>query len=241
MVKVREDLTGRTFGRLTVIGQAEDYINTNGTHTAMWKCKCSCGNNKEVFKRGANLKYDICPSCGCYRKEIIIKSQTKHNDYEICGDYVIMYTSKREPFLVSIEDFWKVRDITWYKNNNNGGYIINKTREKGTIILSRLIMDCPKDFIVDHQDGDTSNNIRDNLRIATYSENGMNHKIYSQNTSGYTGVSWDKKNKKWISYITKNGKQIILGYYNNKEDAIKTRKEAEEKYFDKWSYNNSRR
>ena len=50
------------------------------------------------------------------------------------------------------------------------------------------------------------------------------------NTSGVTGVNWLKKNQKWRAYITVGDKQIHLGSFENKEDAIKARKEAEIKY-----------
>lgn len=51
------------------------------------------------------------------------------------------------------------------------------------------------------------------------------------NTSGHKGVSWDKENKKWRSYIQFKGKTIMLGSYDNIKYAIQARKEAEEKYF----------
>ncbi|CAB1242818.1 conserved hypothetical protein [Clostridiaceae bacterium BL-3] len=49
--------------------------------------------------------------------------------------------------------------------------------------------------------------------------------------SGVKGVGWSKKREKWISYIMFQKKQHILGYFTELEDAIKARKEAEEKYF----------
>jgi hypothetical protein len=54
--------------------------------------------------------------------------------------------------------------------------------------------------------------------------------LFSTNTSGVTGVNWLKKNKKWRAYITVDNKQINLGSFENKEDAIKARKDAEIKY-----------
>lgn len=56
-------------------------------------------------------------------------------------------------------------------------------------------------------------------------------KINKRNKSGYKGVSWMKSRQKWIAYIGFKGKQITLGYFDDKEDAIKARKAAEEKYF----------
>lgn len=56
-------------------------------------------------------------------------------------------------------------------------------------------------------------------------------KTPKNNTSGVTGVSWNSKSSKWCARIGIHKKRITLGYYENKEDAIKARKEAEEKYF----------
>lgn len=64
-----------------------------------------------------------------------------------------------------------------------------------------------------------------NLQILRYD------KLKSNNTSGYKGVCWDKERKKWLAQIRLRGKHIYLGRYKNIEDAIKARKEAEEKYF----------
>ena len=51
------------------------------------------------------------------------------------------------------------------------------------------------------------------------------------NTSGVIGVHWDKVIKKWRARVMLNGKSKHLGYFTNKEDAIKARKEGEIKYF----------
>ncbi len=69
----------------------------------------------------------------------------------------------------------------------------------------------------------------------------MNHKLFKNNTSGTSGVVWLKKSNLWRSRIEINNKSITLGYYKNKEDAIKARKEAEEKYFGEHSYDNSQK
>ena len=55
-------------------------------------------------------------------------------------------------------------------------------------------------------------------------------KLHKGNKSGHKGVSWVESRKKWLAYIGFKGKQINLGYFENKNDAIKARLEAEEKY-----------
>ena len=90
----------------------------------------------------------------------------------------------------------------------------------------------PLEKLVDHIDGDRSNNKINNLRLASKSENGRNRvNLSSNNTSGVIGVCWDKNAKKWKAYIMINGKTKHLGYFINKEDGIKARREGEIKYF----------
>ena len=61
------DLTGKTFGRLTVIKRARN--NKDGR--TMWLCKCECGNERVVL--GKCLRNGHTQSCGCLNKEIVSK------------------------------------------------------------------------------------------------------------------------------------------------------------------------
>lgn len=55
-------------------------------------------------------------------------------------------------------------------------------------------------------------------------------KLHKGNKSGHKGVSWMESRKKWRAYIGFQGRNITLGYFDKKEDAIKARELAEEKY-----------
>ncbi len=57
------------------------------------------------------------------------------------------------------------------------------------------------------------------------------------NTSGVVGVSYSNSQNNWRAYINVGGNRIELGRRKNKEDAIKLRKEAEEKYFKEYNRN----
>jgi hypothetical protein len=72
---------------------------------------------------------------------------------------------------------------------------------------------------VDHRSGDRLDNRPGNLRCATRSQNVANQALRACNTSGFKGVSWDKKNKKWMARIGVNGKSKTLGRYACAEDA----------------------
>ena len=232
------DLTGMKFGRLTVIERAEDYISPNGHHNVRWLCECSCKKHSRILVTGGNLRNGTTKSCSCLRDEKLIErniERSKTNDYEVQEDYVIMYTSKGEPFFVDLEDFWKVRTVLWHKDAQ--GYIVSSNGKK----IHRLIMDCLNGLEVDHIHGiETRNDNRKyNLRIGTHSENQMNQPTYSTNTSGVTGVCKGKRGHGWYATINCNGKAIYLGQCDTFEVAVQRRKEAEEKYFGEWSYDNS--
>lgn len=166
------------------------------------------------------------------------------NEFKIENSYVIMYTTKGEQFLVDLDDFEKVNKYYWGKDNDGyfvHGFKINGKNKK--IRLHRFIMNCPDNMVVDHIHGKESrfDNRKENLRLATVSENGMNRDLGKNNTSGVTGVTWHKQLKKWIVRIQVAGKRISLGTFNNLDNAIAVRKQAEEKYFGEWSYDNSQR
>lgn len=71
----------------------------------------------------------------------------------------------------------------------------------------------------DHENGVTLDNRRNNLRFATSSQNAMNRRKTSANSSGYKGVHWHKGHQKWCAQIKVNGKSIHLGYFDTPEEA----------------------
>jgi len=83
---------------------------------------------------------------------------------------------------------------------------------------------------IDHINRDKLDNRICNLRSVSRSENLINNPRLANNTSCVCGVSFDKRLKKWHSYIKKNYKRIHLGVFKTKEDAVKARYEAEQKY-----------
>jgi len=85
---------------------------------------------------------------------------------------------------------------------------------------------------IDHIDGNKLNNIIENLRLATHSQNNSNNKRARRDSkSNILGVYWHKAANKWTSQINSNKKKIHLGLFANQEDAIAARKAAELQYF----------
>jgi len=73
----------------------------------------------------------------------------------------------------------------------------------------------PGEYEVDHKTHETHTN--NDLRLATHAENMSNHSIHRTNTSGFRGVSFDKKTNKWAAYIYIANKKISLGFYPTKQ------------------------
>jgi len=84
--------------------------------------------------------------------------------------------------------------------------------------------------IIDHINGDRKDNRISNLRKATHTENSRNAKGRSNNTSGVTGVSWNKLAGKWSVNIGGGGKKIHLGHFVKFQDAVQVRMDAEVTY-----------
>lgn len=82
----------------------------------------------------------------------------------------------------------------------------------------------------DHINGIRHDNRICNLRAVTGQENARNVSMSRRNTSGRIGVYWNKQRKRWRPAIEFCGKNIYLGSFLSKEDAIKARREAEKKY-----------
>ena len=80
------DLTGQIFGRLTVLGRAEDYFTPKGKRFVQWHCKCECGKNVTVL--GMNLREGRSKSCGC----LISESSYMRNLTDLTGQRFAMLT-----------------------------------------------------------------------------------------------------------------------------------------------------
>jgi len=133
---------------------------------------------------------------------------------------------------------WKINIVGNNGVGSEAGYILKtghrfigykqKRYLAHRIIWMLLYGYAPK--MIDHINHIGSDNRLVNLREVTSRENQRNMKLHKSNTSGFCGVSFVKSSKRWRAYIMINDKQINLGYYENKNEAINARKEANVKH-----------
>lgn len=166
------------------------------------------------------------------------------NKINILDDYaeVELYDVYGNVIKIAIIDLDDVALISKYKWCYHKGYAITKDPiTKKEIGMHNLIMGVQSnDIFIDHifherEDGGLDNR-KNNLRLVNRIQNSQNSVLSINNTSGIKGVDWDKQREKWRARISINKKRIILGWFDNKEDAIKARKNAEKEFYGEYNY-----
>jgi hypothetical protein len=127
----------------------------------------------------------------------------------------------------------------WYLSDGTKSYAARTIkvghRKIKRSYLHKEIVKTRKGMFVDHRDKDPFNNLRSNLRPATFSQNMSNRPKFKKKTSSkYLGVSWNKRHKKWVAKIRymQKGRTVMkfLGYYCDQIEAARAYDMAALKY-----------
>lgn len=121
----------------------------------------------------------------------------------------------------------KVGDVAGCKQGrgDRGIHVLGKKYKAHRLAWLFVNGHWPKNHI-DHIDGNPLNNAFCNLRQASHQQNCQNQKRFCTNTSGVTGVSYQKNIGKWFAYIWVNSKRLHLGYFDKLEEAAEVRRVA---------------
>jgi hypothetical protein len=122
---------------------------------------------------------------------------------------------EKEYMIYSPEDHELVSGLTI---SYAKGYCITKINGKN-MKFHRLLTNCPERMLVDHDNGNTLDNRRENLRITDYQGNAENRVKRKETSSKYKGVSFCKGNGKYRSKIKFKKRSIYLGCFENEEEA----------------------
>jgi len=126
----------------------------------------------------------------------------------------------------------KVGDVAGLPRKKGYSQIWIENRPYASHRLAFLYMTGRWPDVVDHIDGDKTNNRWDNLRECSGSTlNNANMRRPSRNTSGIKGVSWSSSNGRWYASIMRDGRSYNLGYYDLKEDAASAYANAAKRLF----------
>lgn len=179
--------------------------------------KCLCGKHYSQFVK--------------YGKFTDISQKCVHdsNDFKIDGDITYIYTTTKSNevsgyFIIDTEDLDRVIVRKWRLWKNRFFTGVQKP-----IAISHFILDVSSEtgFDVDHINQNPADNRKANLRLVKHSENLKNLPVRSNNTSGFTGLHFNKKRNKWEVEIKANYERVKLGRYELLEDACYARYVAE--------------
>jgi len=126
--------------------------------------------------------------------------------------------------IVDDDDYDLLNSWRWkvYKSSKTC-YAFRNIKENGKfkcLHMSRVILNPPKNYVVDHINGNGLDNRRCNLRVVTHRQNHQNLHINKNNGSKYPGVSYHKAGNAWQARIAINGKEIYLGLAKSEYEAF---------------------
>jgi len=147
--------------------------------------------------------------------------------------------------LVDDEDYEHLSRFKWYASRAKNNFYATRRGRPGlgekrtTIFMHRIIIGTPENLDTDHEDGNTLNNQRYNLRSCTRAENDHNRRGYKANVSGYKGVTRSRRlHNPWRATIKFKNKTTPLGNYKTKEEAALAYNEKASELFGKFAYLN---
>jgi hypothetical protein len=108
-----------------------------------------------------------------------------------------------------------------------------------TIRMHRLLLGLndPK-ILVDHKDHDGLNNQRDNLRIASAQQNQFNMRPFKSNKTGFKGVSYNKKDKRYAVFLKVGRKNTFFGNFKTPIEAASKWNELARQHHGEFAYQN---
>ena len=204
----REDIAGTRFGRLT----AKTYEFDDKRRNACWLFHCECGTEKILPYN--QVKWCGVRSCGCIRRECMEKLNKKDISNRRFGRLLAICPTEERAGSGSV--VWECRCDC----GNTAFYSVNELNTGNVRSCGCLYRDTRTDGTKNRNDFIDNTNI--SILVAA-------KKPRADNTSGVTGVYLNKDNK-WIAYLSYKKKRYYLGTFNEKNDAVKARRRAEETF-----------
>jgi len=186
----------------------------------MKKCKVKNCIKKHKAKGYCNRHYHQITLHG----KILERTRFDPNKFIIKDDHCLieLYNQKNIVIAYTIISLCDVEKCKQHKWCLSGQYVGTQLKNRKSMLLHNFILNRytgDRTIVCDHDDGNPSNNRRENLTIRSASDNIRKSKIQINNTSGYKNIYWHKRRGKWQVSISVNKKQKHLGSFIDIEDA----------------------
>lgn len=209
------DITGQRWGKLVAVRKTGYAMTKDGRKQAKWLFQCDCGKEKEM--PASNVKHGGVRSCGCMAKE---------------------HAAGMRKFDITGQKFGKLSALRpTAERTDNGDILWELACECGNIVYRTInvlktgrVLSCGCYYKESRKD--CTSYRRDLVESTSLSSIVAGKKTSKLNTSGHTGVYFDKRCQKWQAYINFKKQRYYLGSYHDIKGAINARKEAEVKIHD---------
>ncbi len=200
---------GESYGFLTIIDIHYEPRKYYGV------CQCVCGSVKNVYLDA--LKRGRVKSCGCMTAKMKSEKMTIHGKADTL-EYIRWLSMKSR-----CRQSDKAKEK--YPHHAGKGITVCESWLNSFEKFYEDMGDCPEGYTLDRINNDLGY-YKDNCRWVSYST-----QLYNRDMGKQAGVNYREERGKWKAEIRANGLNVFLGYFENEDDAISARLQAEIKYF----------